>query len=112
MLNTTKERHIIPVRILAHAALLVTLVTKLAAAESASAPQSPTDFHMTLDGEVGAAAEANMARLRSSPLDSVPWLRADLTGENAAEVDKLVDGMSFRPFKNYSGDISGRFIEV
>ena len=101
-----------PVRLLAHTAVLVTLVTKLAAAESAPAPQSPTDFHITLGGEVGAAAEANMARLRSSPFDSVPWLRADLTGENAAEFDKLVDGMPFRPFKNYSGDISGRFIEV
>ena len=66
-----------------------------------------------LGGEVGVAADANMARFRSSPFDSVPWLRADLTGENAPEFDKLCEGgMPFRPFKNYSGDISGRFIEI
>ena len=54
-----------------------------------------------------------MARFRSAPFDSVPWLRADLTGENAAEFDKISEGgMPFRPFKNYSGDISGRFIEI
>ena len=54
-----------------------------------------------------------MVRFRSSPFDSVAWLRADLTGENAAEFDKIVEGgMPFRPFKNYSGDISGRFIEI
>ena len=113
MMRTMKERHMKPIPTLALAALLVTLLAKPAAAASASAPQSPTDFQITLGGEVGVAAEANLARFRSSPFDSVPWLRADLTGENAAEFDKTVEGgMPFRPFKNYSGDISGRFIEI
>ena len=102
-----------PISILTLAALSVTLLTKAAVAEAASAPQWPTDFQITLGGEVGAAAEANMARFRSSPFDSVPWLRADLTGESPAEFDKTVEGgMPFRPFRNYSGDISGRFIEI
>ena len=99
-----------PIPILACTALLATFLTTHAAA--APVPQSPTDFQITLGGEVGIAADANMARLRSAPFDSVPWLRADLTGENAAEFDKTVEGMPFRPFKNYSGDISGRFIEI
>jgi hypothetical protein len=96
---------------LALAALAGTLLTQHMAAEAAQ--QSPTDFQITLGGEVGAAAEANMARFRSAPFDSVPWLRADLTGEKAAEFDKIVEGgMPYRPFKEYSGDISGRFIEI
>ena len=95
------------------AAWLITQLTTLAAAQSAPVPPSTTDFQITLGGEVGGAAEANLARFRSSPFDSVPWLRADLTGENAEEFNKIVEGgMPFRPFKNYSGDISGRFIEI
>jgi len=102
-----------PISLLALVAVFVTHLAKLTAAQSASAPQSPTDFQITLGGEVGVAADANMARFRSSPFDSVPWLRADLTGENAAEFDKTGEGgMPFRPFKNYSGDISGRFLEI
>ena len=94
------------------AALLATLLTKLAAAESASGLSSPNDFQITLGGEVGTAAEANRARFRLAPFDSVPWLRADLTGENASEFDNNSANIEFRPFKNYSGDISGRFIEI
>lgn len=102
-----------PITTLALTALAGTFLATFAAAEPAPAPQSPTDFQITLGGEVGAAAEANMARFRSSPFDSVPWLRADLTGENAPEFNKIVEeGMPFRPFKEYSGDISGRFIEI
>jgi hypothetical protein len=93
------------------AALSITLLTQRTAAESAK--QSPTDFQITLGGEVGIAADANMARFRSSPFDSLPWLRADLTGENAPEFSKICEGgMPFRPFREYSGDISGRFIEI
>ena len=111
-MKVTKEGHMTPIPILALAALLVTLLTRLAAAESPPMPQSPTDFQITLGGEVGASAEATMARFRSAPFDSLPWLRADLTGENASEFDNYITSRMFRPFKNYSGDISGRFIEI
>src|SRR5512145_1039435 len=68
---------------------------------------------MVLGGEVGNAATACAARLRFAPFDSLPWLRADLTGEKASEFDEAGWGhVLFRPFKNYSGDISGRFIEI
>jgi len=102
-----------PFPILVIAVLSLPFLTQLAAAESASGPPSSTDFQITLGGEVGAAAAANLTRFRSAPFDSVPWLRADLTGENAAAFNNLVEGrMPYRPFKNYSGDISGRFIEI
>lgn len=68
---------------------------------------------VVLGGEVGNAANACAARLRFAPFDSLPWLRADLTGEKASEFDAAGWGhVLFRPFKNYSGDISGRFIEI
>ena len=67
---------------------------------------------VTLHGEVGAAADANMARFNAVPFDSVSWLRADLTGEKVSEFDNNNASAMFRPFKNYSGDISGRFIEI
>ena len=71
------------------------------------------DVVCTLGGEVGAAAEASINRFRSAPFDSLPWIRADLTGEKASEFDEAGWGhILFRPFKNYSGDISGRFIEI
>ena len=68
---------------------------------------------VTLGGEVGAADKASINRFRSVPYDSLPWIRADLTGEKASEFDEAGwDHILFRPFKNYSGDISGRFIEI
>ncbi len=68
---------------------------------------------VVLGGEVGNAATACAARLRFAPFDSLPWLRADLSGETASEFDEAGWGhVLFRPFKNYSGDISGRFIEI
>lgn len=67
---------------------------------------------ISLGGEVGAAADANWARFRSVPYDSLAWLRADVTGEKASEFDGKNEDIRFRPFKNYSGDISGRFIEI
>lgn len=84
-----------PTPTLALAALLVTHLAILQAAEPGSVPRSPTDFQITLGGEVGVAAEANMARFRSSPFDSVPWLRADLTGEK--RWDELVQGGFINP---------------
>jgi hypothetical protein len=68
---------------------------------------------VTLGGEVGAAGKASINRFRSVPYDSLAWIRADLTGEKASEFDEAGwDHILFRPFKNYSGDISGRFIEI
>ncbi len=68
---------------------------------------------VTFGGEVGAADKASIDRFRSVPYDSLAWIRADLTGEKASEFDEAGwDHALFRPFKNYSGDISGRFIEI
>ncbi len=76
-------------------------------ADAADAPR------VVLGGEVGDAAAACSARFRSAPFDSLPWLRADLTGEKASAFDEAGWGhVMKRPFKNYSGDISGRFIEI
>lgn len=108
-----KEKYMKPTPILALAALLAIPLTQLPAAESPPMSPSSTDFQITLGGEVGVAADTNMARFRSAPFDSVPWLRADLTGEKSPEFDKISEGgMPYRPFKEYSGDISGRFIEI
>ena len=67
---------------------------------------------VTLGGEVGAADKASLMRFRSAPYDSLPWIRADLTGEKVSEFDNTWDHIQNRPFKNFSGDISGRFIEI
>ncbi len=67
---------------------------------------------VVLGGEVGNAASASAARLRFAPFDSLPWLRADLTGESVTAFDNQWDHIMNRPFKDYSGDISGRFIEI
>ena len=75
-------------------------------ARSAEAPL------VTLGGEVGAAADACINRFRTPPFDSLPWLRADLTGEKVSEFDDQWHHIMSRPFKQYSGDISGRFIEI
>ncbi len=66
-----------------------------------------------LGGEVGKAASDCAARFHFAPFDSLPWLRADLTGEKVGEFDNADWGHILkRPFKNFSGDISGRFIEI
>jgi DUF1680 family protein len=67
---------------------------------------------VVLGGEVGDAAAACAARFRSAPFDSLPWLRADLTGEKVSAFDTKWGHIMNRPFKQYSGDISGRFIEI
>ncbi len=77
---------------------------------SAVASDAP---QVTLGGEVGKAAADCAARFRFAPFDSLAWLRADLTGEKVSEADEADWGHVLkRPFKNYSGDISGRFIEI
>ena len=65
-----------------------------------------------LGGSVGTAASAAVARLLEPPFASLEWLRADLTGEKVTEFDDEWDHVWHRPFKNFSGDISGRFLEV
>ena len=87
--------------------LLATAVL-IALTSLASSPEPK----LTLGGEIGAAADANLARIRSAPFDDLAWLRADLTGETASDADTKKEEIRFRPFKNYSGDISGRFIEI
>jgi len=67
---------------------------------------------ITLGGEVGRANDASVNRFHSAPFDSLAWLRADLTGERVSEFDDQGGHVLCRPFKSYSGDISGRFIEV
>lgn len=68
---------------------------------------------VTLGGEVGVADKASSTRFQSAPYDSLAWIRADLTGEKASKADDAGWGhILFRPFKNFSGDISGRFIEI
>ncbi len=73
---------------------------------------NPPNRIVTLGGEVGEAATASIGRFRAAPYDSLAWLRADLTGERVTEFDGKWGHIMNRPFKNYSGDISGRFIEI
>ncbi|MEI6655323.1 MAG: beta-L-arabinofuranosidase domain-containing protein [Verrucomicrobiota bacterium] len=91
------------------ASLLLTPLATLAAAEP---PSSNPNILVTPGGEVGDAAMASMNRFRAAPYDSLAWLRADLTGERVTEFDGKWGHLMNRPFKNYSGDISGRFIEI
>ena len=72
----------------------------------------PGEKTIALGGEVGAAAADSINRFRAAPYDSLAWLRADLTGEKVSEFDDTWGHPNHRPFKNYSGDISGRFIEI
>jgi hypothetical protein len=67
---------------------------------------------VVLGGEVGQAAATSTARFRFAPFTSLPWLRADLTGERVSGEDDNFHHVMRRPFKHYSGDISGRFIEI
>lgn len=65
-----------------------------------------------IGGEVGKAMADCTARFRKPPFDSLPWLRADLTGETVSPYDAVFGHVMRRPYKEYSGDISGRFIEI
>jgi hypothetical protein len=55
---------------------------------------------MSLGGGIGAADRLGVERLRQPPYDSTGFLRADMSHELE------------RIFTNYSGDMSGRFMEV
>jgi hypothetical protein len=67
---------------------------------------------VVLGGDVGRAATSCAFRFLGEPFNSLPWLRADLTGEKVTKFDDQWGHPMNRPFKNYSGDISGRFIEI
>ncbi|HVZ64560.1 MAG TPA: beta-L-arabinofuranosidase domain-containing protein [Lacunisphaera sp.] len=66
----------------------------------ASSLALPAARAVTLDGDIGVAFRLGVERLRQPPYDSAADLRADLTQELK------------RLFTNYSGDKSGRYIEV
>ncbi|MCU0779760.1 MAG: glycoside hydrolase family 127 protein [Akkermansiaceae bacterium] len=92
---------LLPVQLLTSMAILALPAT------GAEPPQ-----RAVLTGEVGNAASACAARFRFAPFDSLPWLRADLTNEQVSEFDDRYGHIMRRPFKQYSGDISGRFVEI
>lgn len=66
----------------------------------------------SLKGSVGKAGELALKRFHQPPFTSLQWLRADLTGEKVSQYDNKWGHTMHRPFKNYSGDISGRYLEV
>lgn len=84
----------------------------LGLAVSVAVAQSPAPAQVSLGGEVGVSADAAFNRFCSPPFDSLAWLRADLTGEKVSDFDSQKGHPLHRPFKNFSGDISGRFIEI
>jgi hypothetical protein len=67
---------------------------------STAATAAPQPLEITLHGSVGDAEKRANERLLRAPFDNAAWLRADLTREMK------------RFFTNFSGDISGRFLEV
>ncbi len=62
--------------------------------------QLPAASDVQLGGEMGKAYRQGVTRLSLEPYRSVEYLRSDLSFELQ------------RPFTNYSGDISGRFLEI
>ncbi len=67
---------------------------------------------INLGGEAGAAEKQITDRFDTKPFTSLAWLRADLTGEQVSERDDEWEYEYHRPFKHFSGDISGRYIEI
>jgi len=95
------------------ALLLAPLTARCAAEPATQTPETArSGSQVVLGGEVGAAAEASINRFGAAPYDSLAWLRADLSGERVSAFDGQWGHIMSRPFKNYSGDISGRFIEI
>jgi hypothetical protein len=62
----------------------------------------PRPRDVELRGPLGEALQRGLSRLRVKPYDSLPWIRADL--DQSEQVDRI--------FKEWSGDVSGRYIEV
>jgi hypothetical protein len=70
-------------------------------AQEKNAPwQLPSARDVELGGPLGEAYRQGVARLAEDPYRSVVYLRSDLSFEME------------RSFTNYSGDISGRFMEI
>ncbi len=109
-------------RILVLIALALAPLARLHAADTRRPANKPTadsktageagSLRVRIGGEIGKAAENCNVRFRSAPFDSLPWLRADLTGETVSPYDSVFGHVMRRPYKEYSGDISGRFIEI
>jgi len=82
------------------AGLMLALSPTLHAAEPGWLRQAPSDFHhAAMEGPLGEAAERAVMRLGKPPF-TLGWLRADISFEQK------------RQFTNFSGDVSGRFLEV
>ncbi len=62
----------------------------------------PRPRDVELRGPLGESLQRGLLRLRVTPYDSLPWIRADL--DQSQQVDRI--------FKEWSGDVSGRYIEV
>jgi DUF1680 family protein len=81
-------------------AVLLAAGTLLAAEKGGHGWNLPGAAEVQLGGALGEAYERGVARLAEDPYRSVVYLRSDLTFEIE------------RSFTNYSGDISGRFLEI
>ncbi len=91
--------------------LALLLISFLSNKVSAKDKESPT-ANIELKGEIGEAERLAVQRIFREPFTSLPWLRADLTNETVSTEDKNWSSVWCRPFKNYSGDISGRYLEL
>ena len=69
------------------------------------------DSKISLQGPAGEEEAAIVRRFSQDPFSSLAWLRADLTGETVSAYDQIENHPWYRPFKNFSGDISGRYLE-
>jgi DUF1680 family protein len=65
-----------------------------------------------LGGEMGEAEQLAEKRMFQAPFTSTAWIRADLTNERATANDSAGPIVWRRPFKAFSGDISGRYLEL
>jgi DUF1680 family protein len=66
----------------------------------------------TLNGEVGEAEQRAIKRFFQPPFNNLGWIRADLTNETVTADDHNNSSVMKRPFKEFSGDISGRYLEL
>jgi hypothetical protein len=70
--------------------------------------------NVVLRGEIGEAERLSIKRMFQDPFTSLPWIRADLTNEIVSKDDDY-NGKFLkwnRPVKFYSGDVSGRYLEL
>lgn len=68
--------------------------------------------NIKLKGVIGESEQLAVQRIFRVPFTSLPWVRADLTNETVTKDDNNWSSIWNRPFKNYSGDISGRYLEL